>query len=210
MKNFFRHLHVVNKHRFLVFIHCCKLGIWYRGLFHDLSKYNPKEFFRSVKYFNGSYSPIINERRDNLLYSKVFIHHTRRNKHHFEYYIDEYRGDIVLSKMPYKILLEYVADTISASKTYNGKNFKNYMPKKYYEVVSQRILMHSMNIEFVKVLLDEYSKSEFKNLKRKNTKKIYNLLNEKYSDTELVRIYSANNKLIKTPITNELVQELMN
>ncbi len=35
-----RHLHNVNTHRFYVFILCCKVGIPFQGLMHDLSKYS--------------------------------------------------------------------------------------------------------------------------------------------------------------------------
>lgn len=56
--NFFKHLNVVNKHRYKVFKLCCKAGIPFRGLMHDLSKYSPTEFWEGVKYFDGKISPI--------------------------------------------------------------------------------------------------------------------------------------------------------
>ena len=39
--NIFKHLHTVNKHKWLVFKFACKVGIPWRGLVHDLSKYSP-------------------------------------------------------------------------------------------------------------------------------------------------------------------------
>ena len=54
--HFLKHFHTVNKHRFLVFINACKVGIPFLGLKHDLSKYFPKEFINSAKYYNGHYS----------------------------------------------------------------------------------------------------------------------------------------------------------
>lgn len=50
----FKHLHLVNKHKWYVFKYCCKAGIPWRGLVHDLSKYSPTEFFDSVKYYTGT------------------------------------------------------------------------------------------------------------------------------------------------------------
>ena len=65
IRNFFGHLHTVNKHRFKVFVLCCKVGIPWQGLIHDLSKYNPQEFFEGVKYYaNGLYSPIMKEKKE--------------------------------------------------------------------------------------------------------------------------------------------------
>ncbi len=48
-----KHFNLVNKHRWEVFKLCCKAGIPYRGLVHDLSKYSPTEFWESAKYFDG-------------------------------------------------------------------------------------------------------------------------------------------------------------
>ena len=45
------HLHTVNRHRRLVRHYCFKLGLVWQGLTHDLSKYSPTEFWRSVKYY---------------------------------------------------------------------------------------------------------------------------------------------------------------
>ena len=120
MKNFFKHLHLINKHRFLVFIHCCKCGLFFRGLVHDLSKYSITEFWESVKYFNGFHSPIVESRLDKG-YSKAWLHHKGRNKHHIEYWFDEELE--VQPIIPYKYCVECVCDKLSASKCYNGKNY---------------------------------------------------------------------------------------
>ena len=131
-KNFFKHLKVVTKHRFLVFKYSCKVGIPFLGLIHDLSKYSYKEFSISEKNYTGYQSPLLTERRNNGMFSECFVHHTNKNKHHFEYYIDYFGGDVILKIMPYKYNLEYVIDVISASKTYNGKKFNNNMPYEYF------------------------------------------------------------------------------
>ena len=77
IKKIFKHLNLVNKHRWLVFKLSIKAGIPFRGLIHDLSKYSPTEFFESVKYYNGSYSPI-SEARIKKGYSKAWLHHIGR------------------------------------------------------------------------------------------------------------------------------------
>ena len=43
------HLKTVNRHRRLVRRYCFKLGLYWQGLTHDLSKYSPTEFWRSAK-----------------------------------------------------------------------------------------------------------------------------------------------------------------
>lgn len=126
---FFRHLHIVNKHRFFVFIHCCKCGLFWRGLVHDLSKYSPVEFFESVKYYSGDRSPISNCRKANG-YSRAWLHHKGRNKHHFEYWYDNENKEQV--NIPYKYAIEHICDELSASKCYNKKKFNNHSLLDHY------------------------------------------------------------------------------
>ncbi len=38
--NAFKHFNLINRHRWAVFKLCCKAGIPFRGLVHDLSKYS--------------------------------------------------------------------------------------------------------------------------------------------------------------------------
>ena len=85
--NFFGHLKTITRHRHAVFIHCCKAGIPIRGLLHDLSKYSPDEFISGAKYYKGTRSPN-EEERAIYGYSKAWLHHKGRNKHHFEYWSD--------------------------------------------------------------------------------------------------------------------------
>ena len=119
--NFFKHLHTVNKHRFKVFIYCCKVGIPLRGLLHDLSKYSPVEFFEGVKYFDGKKSPIINAKKE-LGYSNAWLHHKGRNKHHSEYWMD-LAAPTKAPVIPFKYVLEMICDRIAAAKVYQGKKY---------------------------------------------------------------------------------------
>ena len=87
MKNFWRHLKTITHHRHLVMRGCFRVGLYRRGLLHDLSKYSPEEFWAGVKYYQGSRSPNTAEREDKG-YSAAWMHHKGRNKHHFEYWTD--------------------------------------------------------------------------------------------------------------------------
>ena len=127
----FKHLHLVNKHRFIVFKLSIRAGIPLQGLVHDLSKYSFIEFFEGAKYYSGHYSPIANAKKD-LGYSEAWLHHKGRNKHHFEYWYD-YTLDNPAIVMPFKYYCELVCDTISASMVYEGKNFTNRSQFEFYE-----------------------------------------------------------------------------
>ena len=119
IKNFFRHLHIVNKHRFKVFILCTKVGISLQGLVHDLSKYFLVEFWKRVKYYQGNYSPIRNCKKING-YSIAWIHHKNHNKHHYEYWYD-YESRIESPIIPFKYFLEMICDSLATGQTYQEK-----------------------------------------------------------------------------------------
>lgn len=186
----FKHLHTVNKHRFYVFLNCVRCGIPWRGLVHDLSKYSPAEFFPSAKHYNGTKSPIGAERREEGGYSSVFIHHTRRNRHHYEYWVDVTTGDIVLIPMPFVFALEMCCDMISASKVYNGKNFNRSLPLDYFFKVEGKAMIHSATKEFVKTVLTFFKESGFKNIKKKKLKKLYEQIQKKFPHIEKILVLS--------------------
>ena len=123
LKNIFLHFHMINKHRMLVFRFCVRAGIPFRGLVHDLSKYSLSEFFEGVKYYNGNFSPISTCKKING-YSKAWLHHKGRNKHHFEYWYD-FNSPINSPIMPYKYVVELICDNIAASKTYLKDKWEN-------------------------------------------------------------------------------------
>ena len=121
--NIFKHLKLVIKHKYLVFKFSIRVGIPFRGLIHDLSKFSFTEFCESVKYYNGKRSPISICKEKNG-YSKAWLHHKGRNKHHLEYWVDltaPNKAPII----PYKYLAEMVCDKLSASIAYGGKNWTN-------------------------------------------------------------------------------------
>ena len=85
------HLKTVSKHRWLVMVHCFQVGLYWRGLTHDLSKFSPTEFCAGARYYQGDRSPNVAEREANG-YSRAWMHHKGRNRHHFEYWTDLKKG----------------------------------------------------------------------------------------------------------------------
>lgn len=169
---FFRHLHMVNKHRFLVFIHAVKCGIFWQGLTHDLSKYSPTEFFESVKYYTGTGSPIHNCRKHNG-YSLAWLHHKGRNKHHFEYWYDVQNK--VQMNIPYKYAVEHICDAMAASKCYNRKNYNDSCLINYFNKhIDEYTLNNQMKNFFIKVFTDLAENGEKFILNKKYLKKQYN------------------------------------
>ena len=119
LKKIIKHFYIITKHRFIVFILSIKAGIPIQGLLHDLSKYSPVEFFETARFYSdGKKSPILLCREING-YSKAWLHHKGRNKHHYEYWYDYAIDNKPV--MPFKYYVEFIIDTISASMTYHNK-----------------------------------------------------------------------------------------
>ena len=123
MSKFFNHLKTIRRHRKEVRKLCFKCGLYRQGLFHDLSKYSPSEFFPSVRYWTGNRSPIDNQIEVEG-YSEAWLHHKGRNKHHYEYWIDPIHGENgILCPIPYRFLAEMFCDRVAACKTYMKEKY---------------------------------------------------------------------------------------
>ena len=125
------HLRTVHKHRKMVRKLCFKCGLYWQGLTHDLSKYSHTEFWNGVKYFTGTASPHIGERKVKG-YSDAWLHHHNRNKHHAEYWVDIKDGKSAPCEMPLKYLAEMICDRVAASKIYLGDKYTDSAPLVYY------------------------------------------------------------------------------
>lgn len=132
IQKFFGHLKTVTKHRRMVRKLCFKCGLYWQGLTHDLSKYSPTEFWNGVKFYTGTKSPHVGE-REVYGYSKAWIHHHNRNKHHAEYWQDIGKdGKTTSIDMPTKYLAEMLCDRVAASMIYLGDKFTNKSALDYY------------------------------------------------------------------------------
>ena len=95
---------------------CFQVGLYRQGLLHDLSKYSPEEFWTGVRYYQGTRSPNAAE-REMMGFSRAWLHHKGRNKHHFEYWIDVSKNKeegLIGNKMPLNYVIEMVMDRIAA------------------------------------------------------------------------------------------------
>lgn len=138
MSKAWKHFKTIMKHKYYVFIECCKMGIPLQGLLHDLSKFSPAEFLPSARYFQGDRSPIDAE-VDKIGYSYAWRHHKGRNKHHWQWYIGfGDGGTLIPAPMPDKYIKEMYCDLVGAGKTYGGEA----NPTKYYIQHKQRWVLH--------------------------------------------------------------------
>ncbi len=129
----------VSEHRREVRKGCFRVGLFWQGLTHDLSKFSPSEFLPGAKYYQGFRSPN-NAEREKKGYSEAWMHHKGRNRHHYEYWTDylpgrpEGKGSVIVpQRMPKRYLVEMYVDRVAASAIYNKGHFTYDMPLKYFQ-----------------------------------------------------------------------------
>lgn len=132
-KNGWHHFCTITKHRWAVRRGCFAVGLYWRGLTHDLSKYSWTEFRSGIKYYQGTRSPNSRE-RELVGYSTAWMHHKGRNQHHFEYWtdLDLKTRCYAPVPMPRVFFTEMVMDRIGACKVYHGKEYRQGDPLEYF------------------------------------------------------------------------------
>lgn len=154
-----KHFKTITKHRHRVIRHCAKAGILWQGLFHDLSKYSPTEFIPGAKYYQGTRSP--NEKERELFgYSKAWLHHKGRNRHHYEYWNDYNPAtkQIENVEMPFNYIVEMFCDRVAASKIYKSDEYTDADPYIYYQNIKGKHRMGEKTEEILAELLLMLSK----------------------------------------------------
>lgn len=150
MKRFFGHIRNILVHKYWVYHFGRKLGIGrWRLLKHDLSKFSFVEFWESVKYYQGTSSPIPACKKANG-FSKAWQHHKGRNPHHYEYWTDNYDSGMTLIPMPFECMEEMIADWCAAGRTYQGKGWDMEGQRKWWE--HKKTLKPSIHPETIKFL----------------------------------------------------------
>ena len=154
----FQHLKTISRHHRLVRQGCFRVGLYWQGLTHDLSKYSPGEFFMGVKYYNdGKKSPNEKERQEKG-YSSAWMHHKGRNKHHFEYWTDYHEGKIMPVPMPLIYRKELLCDRIAASKIYQGRQYTDQHPLTYFLNGKKNRLIDPETSDFIEHFLSLLAK----------------------------------------------------
>lgn len=176
MKNFYGHLKTVAIHRHKVLINCARAGILWRGLTHDLSKFSPTEFIPGIKYFQGMRSP--NEKEREIIgFSRAWMHHKGRNRHHFEYWTDYNPKTKKMEpvKMPDVFVYEMFCDRVAASKTYKKSEYNDSCPLEYFLNGKQRRLIQSETSDLLEKLLvmlaEQGEKTTFRYIRNERKKR---------------------------------------
>ena len=174
LKNVIKHFKLITYHKWIVFKLCCKIGLPWRGLLHDLSKYSITEFWTSVKYYTGTHSPITEEKKEKG-YSIAWLHHKGRNKHHTEYWVDNMAPNPT-PIIPYKYAAEMICDKLAAGIAYQGKKWTKEYELSYWENEREKkgMAINPQTKDFITAVMTEVAQNGIdKTLTKKNIKKLY-------------------------------------
>ena len=120
-----KYLSMVLRHKWFVFIECCKRGIPLRGLLHDMSKFLPTEFVPYARYFYSG-----DPERYQQDFDMAWLRHQKRNPHHWQWWLlpmDD--GGMQAMPMSAGARLEMLCDWYGAGRAYGS----NDTPKWYSE-----------------------------------------------------------------------------
>lgn len=142
MNKIIGHLKTITRHKIKVMTLCFRCHLFKQGLLHDLSKYSPVELKMGFHYYQGYRSPIDAEKEEKG-YSLGWLHHKGRNKHHWEYWLDNSKDGVIALRMPKEYALEMFCDCVAASMIYKGKDYNDRSALDYFEGGRKVRLMHS-------------------------------------------------------------------
>jgi len=130
MNKYIRYLKYVLRHKWFVVIECFKIGLFWQGIIHDLSKFRFDEFIPYARHFYGStnekkYKKIAQTKggysksqdKKDIFFDHAWLFHIHRNPHHWQYWIliqDE--DDDKILNMPIKYISEMICDWRGAGK----------------------------------------------------------------------------------------------
>lgn len=117
-----KYLRYILIHKWYVFVECCKVGQYWRGIVHDLSKFFPSEFVPYREYFYGDLKHT-NECSINFDYAWCKHQKRKSNSHHWQYWVltcDS--GEVKALDMPLIDKIECICDWKGAGMAINGKD----------------------------------------------------------------------------------------
>jgi len=150
-----KYMSYVIRHKWHVIRECWMLGLYWRGIVHDLSKFLPSEWFPYANYFYGKK---VVDQKSEIGYCKptntgaaefdfAWLLHQKRNRHHWQWWIlPKDDGGVKVLPMPKYEILEMICDwrgaAMAQGKTRDStiKWFKANRPKMTLHPETDKIL----------------------------------------------------------------------
>ena len=153
MKAHWVYFKYVVRHKWYVFLECCKLGIPWLGIIHDWHKFTPAEWFPYVHYFyteDGSEKQIRDKSghfKSDRNFDVAWHHHQKLGRHHHQYWLlFRDSGDMEALPIPLKYAKEMLADWYGAAQA-QGK--KRDSVKDWYVEHRNDMILHPLTRDWI-------------------------------------------------------------
>jgi len=140
IKPYIDYFKYIVEHKINVGIECCKEGLYWHAITHDMSKFRPSEFIPYAKFFfSKNRTKVYNkddENDENFL--KGWLLHQKRNKHHWNFWVCLTRKDeIIPVPMPKKYVKQMICDWKGMSRKFGGYWVDYYNDNKHAFILHQ-------------------------------------------------------------------------
>ncbi|HBK53880.1 DUF5662 family protein [Syntrophomonas wolfei] len=142
------------RHKWFVFLECLRLGVPWRGITHDLSKFLPGEFiaYANCFYANQHCSEQMEAPNSKESYMLAWLVHQKRNRHHWQWWIlygEE--NEPYATAMPDQYIKEMVADWWGAGRAQGKPDIIA-----WYQANRNKMVLHRATRRRVEYLLLHY------------------------------------------------------
>lgn len=170
-----KYLKYLIKHKWYVGVECFKVGLYWQGIVHDMSKFLPSEFIPYANYFYGNKGSDIKKGRDETGYYKptdtgdkafdfAWLLHQKRNRHHWQWWIlHEDDGEVKIIPMELQYMLEMICDWIGAGKAqgfHSPRINKFYETQRWYKKAKDKMLLSTLTRSYIESYIGVVPRSQ--------------------------------------------------
>lgn len=148
---YWRYAWYVIRHKWFVMRECFKVGLYWRGIMHDMSKLRPSEFFPYARYFYGRGQNKTGYYDD--AFNFAWLLHQKRNEHHWQWWIlslDD--GGEKILPMSCRAIDEMICDWKGAGRAITGNKDPGEC-RKWYLANKRNMRLHPVTRLIVEIIL---------------------------------------------------------
>jgi len=147
---YLKYLFYIFEHKWNILIECWKVGLYWHGITHDLSKFRPSEFIPYARFFDKKNRAKEYKQSDesDIDFQKAWNLHQKRNKHHWNYWVSVTRkNQIIPLPMPKKYVKQMICDWRAMSRKFGGT------AQEFFKKNKNKMILHEMTITFIEAEL---------------------------------------------------------
>lgn len=160
---YWKYFNYIVKHKWFVFLECCKAGIVWRGIVHDLDKFRLDKFVPYAKHFFGTGTGMTTGRDKSGYYKPydtgdadfdiAWFLHQKRNRHHWQWWCmpkNTENSNVKVFEMQYPYNLEMICDWNGAGRAIHGR----VEIVEFYVKNKENMILHPATREWVELKLN--------------------------------------------------------